>query len=87
MLARAKTLLSEAMELPEKDRADLAGRLLLSLHPRADAETEAAWAKEIDRRLDGFDERKARSRPWSSIKKSILKSQRARPRRKAVSRG
>lgn len=87
MLARAKDLLSEALELPEKDRADLAGRLILSLHPRAEADVEAAWAKEIDRRLDGFEERKARSRPWSTVKRSILKNQRARARRKALPRG
>jgi len=87
MLARAKDLLSEALELPEKVRADLAGRLILSLHPHADPDVEAAWAKEIARRLDGFEERKAASRPWSSIKRSILKTQYARARRKALSRG
>jgi putative addiction module component (TIGR02574 family) len=87
MLARAKDLLSEALELPEKDRADLAGRLILSLHPHAEPDVEAAWAKEIDRRLDGFEERKAASRPWSSIKRSLLKTQRARARRKALPRG
>jgi putative addiction module component (TIGR02574 family) len=87
MLVRAKDLLSKALRLPEKDRADLAGRLILSLHPQADADVEKAWAKEIDRRLDGFDEHKARSRPWSSIKRSIHNTQRARARRKALPRG
>lgn len=87
MLARAKGLLSEALGLSEKDRADLASRLILSLHPHAEPDVEAAWAKEIDRRLDGFEERKASSRPWSSIKRSILKAQRARARRKALPRG
>jgi hypothetical protein len=87
VLARAKDLLSEALELPEKERADLAGRLILSLHPDADPDVEAAWAKEIDRRLDGFEKRKASSRSWSSIKRSILRTQRARARRKALPRG
>ncbi len=86
MLARTKDLLSEALELPEKDRADLAGRLISSLHPHADPDVEAAWEKEIDRRLDGFEERKASSRPWSSIKRSILKTQHARARRAALPR-
>lgn len=84
MLGKAKNLLTEALELPEKARADLAGRLILSLHPRADRDVEAAWAEEIDRRLEGSEERKARSRPWSSIKKSVLATQRARARRKAL---
>ena len=42
--------------------------------------------KEIDRRLDALEENKAKSRPWSAVKKSILKTQRARARRKALSR-
>ncbi len=87
MLARAKSLLTEALQLPEKDRADLAGRLILSLHPHAEPDVEAAWEKEIDRRLDGFEKSKAKSRLWSSIKRSILETQGARARRKAPSRG
>ncbi len=87
MLARAKDLLTEALHLPEKARADLAGRLILSLHPHAEPDVEEAWAKEIDRRLDGFEERKANSRPWSSVKRSFIETQRARARRKALSRG
>ena len=86
MLARAKCLLNEALELPEKERADLAGRLILSLHPHAEPGVEAAWAKEIDRRLDGFEERKTSSRPWSAVKRRVLKAQRARAR-KALPRG
>lgn len=87
MLARAKDLLSEVLQLPEKDRADVAGRLILSLHPHAEPDVEQAWANEIDRRLDGFEERKPRSRAWSDVKRSILKSQRARARRKTLPRG
>jgi len=87
MPARAKDLLTEAMQLPDKDRADLAGRLILSLHPHAERDVEEAWAQEIDRRLDGVEERKARSRPWGDVKQSIQKSQRARARRKTLPRG
>jgi hypothetical protein len=58
-----------------------------NLHPHAEPDVEAAWAKEIDRRLDNFEEDKAKSRPWSAVKQSILKSQRARARRNAPSRG
>jgi hypothetical protein len=86
MLSRAKNLLNEALNLPEKARADLAGRLILSLHPDAEPDVEAAWAEEIDRRLDAFDERATKSRPWSSIKRSILTTQRARARRQALQR-
>jgi hypothetical protein len=56
----------------------MAGRLILSLHPHAEPDAEQALAREIDRRLDGFAERQTRSREWSDVKRSILKSQRAR---------
>ena len=79
-------MLSEVLQLPEKARADVAGQLILSLYPHA-PDVEQAWAKEIDRRLDGFDERKAQSRAWSDVKQSILKSKRARARRKTLPRG
>jgi hypothetical protein len=87
MLARARGLLSEALELPERDRADLAGRLILSLHPKVEPDVEAAWGTEIERRMVGLEKRKEASRPWSTIKQSILSKQRARVRRKALPRG
>jgi len=80
---RARGLLEEALRLPAKERADLAGHLILSLHPRADADTEAAWATEIDRRLDAFEASKATSVAWPTLRRSIVKGQRARARRKA----
>lgn len=80
-----KSLLAEALKLPEKKQADLAGRLILSLHPKADRDVEGAWAAEIDRRLDRWEEGKAKSVSWSKVKRSIEKAQRARARRKAVS--
>lgn len=65
MPARAKGILQEALQLPEKARADLARQLILSLHPDAEPDVEKAWAAEIDRRLDDLEAAKARSIPWS----------------------
>jgi putative addiction module component (TIGR02574 family) len=84
-MATRGRLLEEALRLPEKDRADLAGRLILSLHPKADRDVEVAWAAEVDRRLDHFEESKAKSVPWSKVKRDLLKAQRGRARRKAAS--
>jgi len=47
MNAKAQRILSEALALPEKDRADLAGELLESLDALRDEDAEAAWAEEI----------------------------------------
>ncbi len=46
---------SEALELPAKDRATLAQRLLLSLEEISESEFERLWADESVRRVAEFD--------------------------------
>jgi putative addiction module component (TIGR02574 family) len=50
MSDRARKLLQDAMELPVPERAALAADLLASLDGEPDADVEAAWASEIERR-------------------------------------
>jgi putative addiction module component (TIGR02574 family) len=50
MTDRARKLLHDAMELPLSERAELAADLLASLDGEPEAEVEAAWASEIERR-------------------------------------
>jgi putative addiction module component (TIGR02574 family) len=50
MTERARKVLQDAMELPLPERAELAADLLASLDGEPDAEVEAAWASEIERR-------------------------------------
>lgn len=50
MSERAHQLLHDAMELPLLERAELAADLLASLDGEPDAEVEAAWTAEIERR-------------------------------------
>lgn len=56
MSAALKTLLDQALALPEAERAELAAHLLRSLDPDdepalTDDEWREAWATEIERRL------------------------------------
>lgn len=44
-------LLTAALSLPPKERAEIAGRLLKSLDELPEAEWEAAWVAESERRL------------------------------------
>lgn len=44
-------LSARAKALPAEDRARLAEELLESLHGEADADAEAAWDREIERRV------------------------------------
>lgn len=53
MTSRAQDLLRQALELPIDERANVAAELLASLdadHEENQAEVEAAWAAEIERR-------------------------------------
>jgi putative addiction module component (TIGR02574 family) len=48
-------LRSEALRLPEAERAELAHSLVLSLDGPADKDAESAWDAEIQRRLAEID--------------------------------
>lgn len=50
MAEPVKNVQLEALKLPEKDRAELARVLLLSLGDEEDQDTELAWAEEAERR-------------------------------------
>ena len=82
MARDANGLLEEALQLPEDERALLAGELLLSLHPEADPDVEAAWEAEIDRRLDSFEAERPRSAAWRDVKAKIQRDQKDRLDRK-----
>ncbi len=55
-MTKVAELLNEALKLDERDRAELAERLLRSIDGGVDdatqEEIDAAWAKEIERRSD-----------------------------------
>jgi putative addiction module component (TIGR02574 family) len=53
MQSKAEKILSDALALPEQERATMASRLLESIDITAgadEASVQAAWASEIDRR-------------------------------------
>jgi putative addiction module component (TIGR02574 family) len=77
MTAKAEKLIEEALKLPQSTRATLAGRLILSLDGE-DEDVEAAWAAEIDRRLENFNASRGRALPWAKVKRNILRSRRGR---------
>jgi len=52
MAEAAKKVEAAALRLPEKERAELARILLLSLDPAEQDANEAAWAEEAERRYE-----------------------------------
>jgi hypothetical protein len=55
MAERERDLEAKALDLPTKARARLAERLLASLEGERDADAEALWLEESERRLDEIE--------------------------------
>ena len=63
-----RDLLQEAMKLPPEARAALAGSLLASLDSDVDADAEAAWKNEIERRVREIDQGTTKLVPWDEVR-------------------
>jgi putative addiction module component (TIGR02574 family) len=71
MTQRAKDLLNDALGLPAEDRADVAAELLASLEPEPkenQAQVEAAWAAEIERRARRVLSGASAGEAWESVR-------------------
>jgi putative addiction module component (TIGR02574 family) len=62
----------EASELSEQDRAALAGLLIESLEGEPDADVDAAWAAEIERRVAELDAGTVKTIPWEQVRQRLL---------------
>ena len=68
MMQEAQKLLKQALAVPEKERADLAGNLIESLDQTVDENAEAAWQEEIARRLEEVRSGKAQRTSWDNVR-------------------
>jgi putative addiction module component (TIGR02574 family) len=57
----------EALQLPPKERARLAQRLLASLDPESDRDAEQAWLEEAESRLDELEAGKVAGIPAEQV--------------------
>lgn len=74
MTAMADKLLQEALALSERERADIAARLIESLDTVGEdeiAEIEAAWAAEIERRCIALDNGTTGTTAWEDVRRQI----------------
>jgi putative addiction module component (TIGR02574 family) len=78
----AAGLLSEALRLSARERADLAEALLASLDEDVDNDAEAAWRSEVDRRIAELDSGSVASIPWHVVRQRLFE----RARRRALRR-
>lgn len=73
MPPRTEELLNEALQLPENERAEVAARLIESLDRDKEAEVDAAWAAEIERRCADLDANRTTTSNWEDVRRRIEK--------------
>jgi putative addiction module component (TIGR02574 family) len=64
-------LLRDALSLPVEQRTELVDKLLESLYGPIDADIEAAWAEEVEKRLEELDSGVVESVPGEEVFKRI----------------
>ncbi len=65
-------ILREALTLPVEARAALADSLLDSLDTEVDEDAEAAWQREIQRRITEVDSRAVTPIPWAEVRSRLM---------------
>lgn len=68
MSKMGQKVLDEALQLELSERAELAAELLASLDGEPDANVEAAWAAEIERRAARARSGADAGRPWTETR-------------------
>lgn len=64
-------MLPSALALTVSERAELAAELLASLDGEPEKKVEAAWAAEIEKRVQQVRGGKAVGRPWAEVQSDL----------------
>jgi putative addiction module component (TIGR02574 family) len=68
-----KKLFREAFDLPENDRATLAGLLIESLEAPPDPDVEEAWAEVAERRWREIESGSVQTIPWEEVRAKLYR--------------
>ena len=68
-----KTVFREAFELPESERATLAGLLIESLEPPPDPDVEELWAEEAERRWREIESGSVATISWEEVRAKLFR--------------
>ena len=71
MSPRTQRVLREALHLPPKARADIAGTLLRSLNFKEEEGVDEAWAAEVTRRIAEIDAGRVKLVSWQRARRSL----------------
>lgn len=64
-------IIEQALQMPEKERALIAQRLILSLDSGADADVETAWQEEVQRRVGAIERGEIECIPWEDVRERL----------------
>ena len=67
-----KEVFRDAAQLPERDRATLAGLLIETLDPVSEPDVEAAWSEEIKNRVAEIDAGTVELIPWEEVRAELF---------------
>ena len=73
-----ESIIDQALQQPEKERARIAERLISSLDHTADANAELAWQEEVGRRLKEIDSGAVECTPWEDVRARLYENARAK---------
>lgn len=72
MSSVAERLINEALSLSEDERLELAAELIASVDGPPDADWEAVWLAELDRRRDAAAARGEAAPEWAEVRARVL---------------
>lgn len=76
MAAELNQVFHDALELSDSERATLVGLLIESLEAtETDADVEAAWAAEAERRWQEIESGQVKTIPWEEVKAKLLQEE------------
>jgi putative addiction module component (TIGR02574 family) len=78
MKTTARSILAAALRLPEPEQVELATQLLAHLEGANEADVDAAWAAEVERRTREIDLGIVKPIPWSAVKRAAVRRSRAK---------
>ena len=71
MNTESQQLLQSVLALPDSDRAEIAASLIRSLDEDVDEDVDAAWALEIQRRIQSIDRGEVKLVPWDDVMREM----------------
>lgn len=72
MVASAKKLFERALNLDDRERAELVGLLLGSIEDYAEDGVEEAWVDEISRRVSELDSGLVQMVTWGKVRSEVF---------------